>query len=222
MKLWRLSDPCDYRYGRAGRVGGTWQKGEYMERRRALAIVWLPDSDAVGDFTWPGLDTDVVVTDRVGAALADVQIEGYELKPVEMAEDSEAAVRRSRKPRVRLPYSGPPLWDLWVTAWTRIDRKRSTVAATRTADGSETFELRGVQRRESSWDKERRVLVKRMHPRVEGQGLFVPPIRGFFRVSEFPAWIFCTDDIKDLIEDHCFTNVSFLEMGDVLEPDGSR
>jgi hypothetical protein len=39
---------------------------------------------------------------------------------------------------------------------------------------------------------------------------------GIFRVAEFPGWILCTDEVKQLIESHGFTNVSFLEMGEVL------
>ena len=65
MKLWRFADPFDYHFARAGRVGGTWQEGEYRFRRKAIVIEWEPDSDVVGDFTWPGLDTDVVVTAQV-------------------------------------------------------------------------------------------------------------------------------------------------------------
>ena len=97
-----------------------------------------------------------------------------------------------------------------------MDHARSTTVDFVRRDGSRDFELVGVQRRELDWDPRRNELVKIVHPRVEGQGLFVPPIRGIFRVRECPAWIFCTDDVKRLIEEHGFTHVSFLEMGDVL------
>jgi hypothetical protein len=45
----------------------------------------------------------------------------------------------------------------------------------------------------------------------------VPSARGIFRVEELPGCILGTDDVKRLIEEHGFTNVSFLEMGDTLE-----
>jgi hypothetical protein len=77
MKFWRFSDPSDYRYARAVRHGGTWQEGEPWRRAKPLAIVWLPDSDVVGDFTWPGLDTDIVITDRVGIALKQAVVTGF-------------------------------------------------------------------------------------------------------------------------------------------------
>lgn len=213
MKLWRFTDPCDYRFARAGRVGGTWQDGEYKIRGRNILINWEPDSDIVGDFTWPGLDTDLVVTDRVGKVLQESGVEGFELRPVEM---QETAKRRSKKLRVRLPFEGPPLWDLWVTAWTVADRELSTIHEVVRDDGSRQFELVGAQRREKIWNQQRMELVSVLHPRVEGQGLFVREMRGVFRVEEFPTWVFCTDDVKVLIENHDFTNVSFLEVGEVL------
>lgn len=217
MKIWKLSEPFDYRFARAGRTGGTWQDGEYRERRRPLTIEWEPDSDVVGDFTWPGLNTDIVVADSVGKALSNANVPGFELRQLNMQENSERSKRRSKKPMVKLPYHGPQLWDFWVTAWTRLDRERSTVTEERRPDGSSTYTVSGVQHEEIAWDEQRMELVKRMLPRVEGDGIFVPPIRGLFRVEEVPAWVFCTDDVKRLIEEHGFTNVCFIEMGDTLE-----
>lgn len=216
MKLWRFSDPSDYRYARAGRHGGTWQEGEPWRRAKPLSIVWLPDSDVVGDFTWPGFDTDIAITERVGKTFHEAEVAGFELAPVEMVENSEASKRASKKPRVKLPYAGPQLWDLWVTAWAELDRERSTVKLIgKQPDGTEQYEVAGVERREAIWNQQRMDLVKTRHPRIEGQGLFVRSDTGVFRIAEFPGWIFCTDEVKQLIESHDFTNVSFLEMGDV-------
>ncbi len=117
---------------------------------------------------------------------------------------------------VRLPYSGPQLRELWVTAWTSLDPLRSTVTQVENCDGSRHFDVSGVQRREKTWDQERAELVTVIHPRIEGEGIIVPRMRGIFRIREFPTWVFCTDDVKRLIEEHEFTNVSFLEMGEVL------
>lgn len=214
MKLWRFSDPSA-EYARAGRHGGTWQEGEPSRRVKPLTIEWLPDSDVVGDFTWPGLDTDIVITDRVGKALKEAGVTGFDLAPVEMVENSEGSKHAS--PQVKLPYVGPQLWDLWVTAWSKLDRERSTVEVVgKQPDGTEQYEVSGVERREAIWDQERMELVKKRHPRIEGHGLFVRAETRILRVAEFPGWILCTDDVKELIERHSFTNVSFLEMGDVL------
>ena len=94
---------------------------------------------------------------------------------------------------------------------------RSTVTEVKKEDGVQHFEVSGVQHLEQIWDQERAELVTVLHPRVEGKGVIVPQAQGIFRVREFPAWVFCTDDVKRLIEEHGFTNVSFLEMGDTLE-----
>lgn len=216
MKLWRLSEPFDPRFARAVRVGGTWQEGEYKTRNGTLTVEWEPDSDVIGDFTWPGFDTDIVIGDRVGEVLREAGVTGFELRPVQMRENSEPAKRRSRKPRVRLPYQGPQLWDFWITAWAHADRDQSTIREVKRGDGSVDLELVGAQRREKTWDQQRMELVSALHPRIAGQGLFVPRMHGVFRVEEFPAWVFCSDDVKRLIEEHGFTNVSFLEMGELL------
>src|SRR5690606_20472425 len=146
------------------------------------------------NFTWPGLNTDIVITDPVAKMLEAAGVTGFELGTVEMVESSNATKRASRKKQVRLPYTGPQLWDLWVTAWTPIDRERSTVTAIRREDDSEFYEMSGVQRVEATWDQQQMELVTTTHPRIEGQGLFVPFIRGIFRVEEFPGCILCTDD----------------------------
>jgi hypothetical protein len=217
MKVWRFSDPSDYGYARAGRHGGTWQEGEPWRRAKPLAIEWLPDSNVVGDFTWPGLDTDIVITDRVGQALKEAGVTGFELGLVEMVSNPKGSKRASTRPRVNLPYVGPQLWDLWVTAWAELDRERSTVKLVRTQpDGPERYEVCGVERREVIWDQGRLELVKKWQPRIEGQGVFARTGTGIFRIAEFPAWIFCTDEVKQIIESREFTNVSFLQMGDAL------
>ncbi len=217
MKIWKLSEPFDHRFARASRVGGTWQEGEYKERRRPLTVEWKPDSDVVGDFTWPGLGADVVVSDRVAEALRKANVEGYELREVHMRLDSGPVKRASRKPTVKLPYEGPQLRDLWVTKWIHLNLARSTVIEERRADGTVTYKVSGVERDDATWDQQRKELIRRRHPRADGGGLFVPAVQGVFRVEEVPAWVFCTDDVKVVIEQHGFTNVSFLEMGDVLE-----
>jgi hypothetical protein len=37
-----------------------------------------------------------------------------------------------------------------------------------------------------------------------------------FCIHEAPAWILCTDSVKLFIQEKQFTNVGFLEVGDVL------
>jgi hypothetical protein len=179
-------------------------------------IEWEPGSDVIGDFVWPGFDTDIVIKDRVAKVLEEAGVAGFELAPVQMVENSEKSKRISKRPHVKLPYLGPPLWDLWVIAWAELDRERSSVKLTQSKpDGTEQLEVTGVERREAMWDKERMELVTWKQPRIDGQGLYVRSDAGVFRLAQFPGWIFCADAVKQLIESHDFSNVSFLEMGDV-------
>ena len=212
MKVWRFTDPCDDRFARVSRVGGMWQEGEYFERRNPIIIEWEPGSDTMGDFSWPGLATEILITGCVGQVLSSAQTQGFELRPVK----TEAVAHRSRKPIVSPPYP-TGLFDLWVTNWTSIDLERSTAIGTPGNGGIVNYEVSGVQRIEKVWDGEAMELVTHIHPRVDGHGLYVPSVRGVFRIKQFPAWVFCTDNVKCLIEEHGFTNTAFLEMGDVLE-----
>jgi hypothetical protein len=215
MKLWRFSDPGDFQYARASRRG-SWE-GSPPRRVTPLVIEWEPDSDVIGDFSWPGFDSDIIVTERVVMTMKEAAITGFELAPVEMVENSERAKRTSRRTRVKLPYVGPRIWELWVTEWAQLDRERSALTVTQIR-GAERYEASGVEYQEAVWDPQRMALFKKRHPRLHGQGLYVRAGTAVFRIPEFPAWVFCTDDVKKLIERHRFTNVSFLEMGDVLDP----
>jgi hypothetical protein len=170
---------------------------------------WEPGSDLVGDFTWPGFDSEIVVTGKVVQALRAGMVGGFEPGPVNIV----GGVRRpgSRQKQVALPYTGPAIWELWVTTWKNLDPRRSTIEK---EHGTGVDKLVGAESVQAVWDAQRGELVKRRHPRLAGHGLFVPFADGIFRVVEFPAWILCTDDVKRVVEGHAFTNVSFLEMGE--------
>jgi hypothetical protein len=70
------------------------------------------------------------------------------------------------------------------------------------------------------YDADKGILVRDLQPRVPGKGLFVAasdvkdaPI---FRTEEFTRAVWCTDEVKSFIEREGFTNVDFLEYGDVV------
>ena len=108
-------------------------------------MVWEPGSGEVGDFTWPGFDSEVVVTGNVLEALN--QFQGFEPGQVKIVEDADAPKRAKR---VRLPYNGPPLHELWVTARIGMDRQRSSAELENECAEceAERWELYGVER----WD----------------------------------------------------------------------
>ena len=57
-------------------------------------------------------------------------------------------------------------------------------------------------------------------PRQPGKGIFVREAdlggADFFEVVEFPSRVLCTDRAKCFIEEQEFTNVTFLEVGDLI------
>ena len=214
MILWRFTDPSLYdQYARAGRRG-TWI-GTPSERVPPLIIEWERDSDVVGDFTWPGFDDDIMVTDRVGRFLLDSGVKGFELKPVKMIQTAKPPKTRSRIPRIWLPYKGPKLWDLWPTCWEVLDFVRSSLRWYKRRNGTKDFKVVGVELFYSRYSIDKGVRTVCRRKRTPGKGLFVTAKRGIFRIKECPAWIFCSNDVKELIESQKFTNVTFLEMGDM-------
>ena len=180
-------------------------------------MVWEPGSDVVGDFTWPGFDSEVVATDTVLEVLD--QFEGFEPGPLEIVEDPDAPKRGKR---VQLPYEGPPLHELWVTTVVGMDRGRSSAELEHACleCGAERWELYGVERWDSHFDQDLKRLVRFKTDRLPDAGIYVSEAdlagAGIFRVEEFAAWVFCTDPVRELIEKEGFSNVSFLEMGETF------
>jgi hypothetical protein len=180
----------------------------------------MPGSDIVGDFTRVGL-SDLVVTGRVIDAFSRNEVQGFSPQPVEMVEEDRWDELSG--PRVQLPYQGPALVDVGVTAWPPLDRGRSSVTLVSRCDfcGSERWHADGVEDWSSRWDNESARLVRRHTPRTPGMGIFVDESSladaSIFRVHEFPSWIFVTDWLKNLVESEEFTNISFDEIGESIE-----
>lgn len=96
----------------------------------------------VGDFVWPGFDSEVVAADHVFAAL-ESSFAGFERGPIEMVDEPD--LDRDGQPRVSLPYEGPALYELWTTAWASADVERSTMRMERRCGtcGTEFWEVDG-------------------------------------------------------------------------------
>ena len=133
----------------------------------------------------------------------------------------EESVRASSgRAHVRLPYVGPALTELWVTAWVHADPVRSSGELVRRCGTCETefWELSGAERWDSRLDSERRNSVRTKTTRLPNAGLFVrsADLSGdsLFRVFEFPGWVLCTDPVREFVTQRGFSNVEFLEMGE--------
>jgi hypothetical protein len=234
MKLFRFHNPQDRCFARAGRLG-TWfpdpgpgvcpECGASQQTRvLPLVIEWLPGSETVGDFVWPG--GEVVVSQRVREML-EGRFQGFEFQTVEMRQDPKlkrpTRITRRTQPRVWLPYNGPSLYELVVTAWVHADLERSTIRLVRACStcGYRAYEVEGVEKDASQWDPTQRGLAKVQSPRQSGRGIFVPErdLRGadVFQVFECPGWVLCTNSARTLVETCGFSNVSFLEVGCVFD-----
>jgi len=184
-------------------------------------LEWEPGPDLVGDFTWPGFGDDVVVADHVLTALRE-RFSGFEPGSVEMVQDPKLKRTTRGHRRVWLPYEGPALHELWVTAWAHVDRERSSIELERrcgTCD-REFWELYGVEQWEADYYENEEDFVRGRTERLPRAGLFVPKddLAGadIFRIYKFPGWIFCTESVRRFVEEEGFSNVAFLEMGDIV------
>ena len=193
--LFHFHDPDNYQFASAGRRG-TWypspgpglcpECGASRQKRiPPLILVWYPDSDQIGDFVWPGMDDEVVVAERVRIAL-EGRFRGFDFQPIVMRQDPKLKrpqrITKRTKPRVWLPYEGPPLWDMWVTAWCHLNLERSgeTLEKECSTCGEKfykgpPFEERYLVVDSASWD---------------GSDIF--------HIYEYPRWIFCTEQVKQV------------------------
>jgi len=235
MRVWRLSKPIDTRFASASRLG-TWEpkantsvcpEGTATRQKRVspLIIEWDPGSDIIGDFVWPGFDDELVVTEQVFKSLSSC-FRGFKQRTVAMYQNPKLnrpkRVNKRTRPRVWLPYQGPVLHDLWVASWAHVDLTSSSVRQIKKCSqcGYEAFEVDGIEKRSSRWDKARRESIKIHQRRMPGKGLFIAEgdLEGadLFRVHEFPGWILCTDRLRKFICHQGFSNIEFLDVGDVV------
>ena len=128
---------------------------------------------------------------------------------------------RRAKPRVWLPYEGPKFVELVVEHRVHILAESTTIVVRRCDYcGRELRNLDGVEIKQHRWSPEIMDLVPDLVPRVPGRGIFVSSsdvgAAGMFRTHEFSHPIFCTDEVKALLQSANFTNLDFLECGDIV------
>jgi len=200
-----LRDPRDPVYAEAI-VTGTWIRGGLCPECGAgtsklvspTVIEWQPGSDVLGDFTWAAFGSTAIVTERVRRQLEETF--RCTFRNVKM-QQSPRLKRPSRltsrtKPRVWLPYTGPPLYELVTVGTARLDRAHSNWVLKDVCStcGNESWRIPTVGRIT--------IIDKRTWT---GDDLF--------RLAEAPGWILTTRAFRNFVESHGFTNVSFLEEG---------
>lgn len=225
MKIWVMSDPAKYEtFARATRFD-MWSdlRIDSEGKVEPLIMEWEVDSDHIGDFTWPSLDKDIVVTEKVGKTLIE-HFSGFILGAVEMVQNvssKKITIEKKRgKRRVVLPYTGPRLFNLYVTKWIDMDSNKSSFTVTSEDSGSKTYNIYGLEKIEAKYDKINKKTIYSRSPRIPGKGIYInsSDLNGvdIFRIRQVPASIFCTDKVKMFIEKEKFSNIHFLEMGNIF------
>ncbi len=232
MKLYELYDPVDLSCARVALVGEPGYKkceacGYIIEYPKPLkrVVEWLEGSDRICSFVWPArLVAEVLVVEAVRRVMEG---KGVEFIPVEFYQDPKLKqpkrMTKRTKPRVWLPYQGPPLWDLWISTWVHADRERSSLRMRSRCPvcGHEVYEVEGIEELTHRYDLQQKKLIEIHVPREAGKGIFVhrsdlPNGVELFRVHEQPGRILCTERIKDELERHGFENVLYLEVGEII------
>jgi hypothetical protein len=227
MILWAPQDPYDETYATASIRGTVVRSTEpcaechetTVKRVQPLVIEWQKGSDLIGDFTFPSAgSSDIMITERVAQDL-QARFKAFEPGPVEMVAE-QPVPRRARI--VRLPYAGPPLRDLWVTAWSHLDLQRSSISLRKDCGtcGTKRWMLDGTEVTDRGYDPKRDEVWAKRVPRKPGMGALVraKELEGvdIFHLVEFPGWIVFTDRVRDFILERGYTNVSFREIGETF------
>ncbi len=230
MKIWKIEEPLQTSYAQCWLRSPPLLKsspckacdfGNTYEKPSPLAFEWEVGSNKIGDFVWPGGGRTAVV-ERVIEVLSE-RVPYVKAGAIEMVQDSRLKRPKNPlrgKPRVWLPYSGPPLMELVVGHQAPILPETTTVVMDRCATcGRENRHLTGVEIKQHRWSQEIEDLVPRYVPRTPGQGVFVSKSdvgHGIFRANMIVPGILCTDEVKAVIEGAKLTNIDFLEYGDVV------
>ena len=101
-----------------------------------------------------------------------------------------------------------------------MERSSISIRKSCSTCGRVDYEVTGIAHRDSSINLKTGDYRQFLIPRKHNRGVYVHgnDLRGadFFEVVEFPGRVLCTDRAKRFIEEQRFTNVAFLEVGDVI------
>lgn len=209
MKLYHFNSPNNYNFAQATHIG-TWYPSETkicpecqtsrQTRISPLVIEWEAGSEIIGDFVWPGLNTDLVVVQKVKEAF-EMNFREIVFGPVEFWQNPKLK-RPTRntsrsKTRIWLPYDGPMLWDILPTNWCHLDHPQSRVSIEK-----ECSRCGKIIYNTPPWHQ--RHLVVDLET-WNGEDIF--------HIYEYSGAIFCTEPVKEFVIQTGFTNVGFLEDG---------
>lgn len=212
VKLYHFRNPQNFVFAQAGSRGTWFPTGvkicpecnsSRQKRVSPLILEWEPGSDVVGDFAYLSGD-EVVVTQKVKDALEkrfrEVKFGAVKFWQEKKLHRPQKITRRS-KPRIWLPYDGPTLWNVIPTKWCHLDYEKSKVSILKEcATCGKTIYVH------PSWP-ERHLVIDTTTWNGED----------IFHVYEYSGGIFCTQRAKEYVEMAGFTNVAFLEDGEIFD-----
>lgn len=231
MRLYTITNPVDLECAYVVPIGeiGYTKCGECnsytsFPKPAKRIVEWAEGSSQICSFVWTSrLIAEVLVTHDVREALRDT---GAMFLPVEFYQDSQLKrpekIAKRSKPRVWLPYDGPPLFSLWATKWVNVDLDRSSIRLVHTCRscGLRKYTPEGIEVRKKRWDAARKCLVQVNTPRVEGMGVYVHQQNlhtdGIFRLYQLPGLLFCSERVKETIMAKRFSNVQMMEVGETF------
>jgi hypothetical protein len=172
-----------------------------QERIDPLVIEWETRSREIGDFVWPALDSELVVTQRV-KDIFDVNFPELEYSLVEFWQNPRTKVppkHAGRSTGVGIPHEDPLLWAVRPIKWCHVDHEKSNIKIKFTCSTCKKvfFDVPNLSENHLVLDTNTRGL------------------ENIFHIYEYSGAIFCTDRVKDLVEKNNFTNVRFVEDGEI-------
>lgn len=182
---------------------------------RHIDVEWADGSDVIGDFVF-ALMGPIVVKSEIADELLQ-RFRGFVKGELRMPDHPNlrkpTRVTKRTPKRVWLPYEGPELCYIKITKDVPL-LPLSTVNVESICDecGSIVYEsFEGIERHDS-----------REHvARTPGKGFFFDEDAvgdsDFFR-PEFTGFTLCTDTARQFMLDRGYTNVEFLEVGDIIPP----
>ena len=217
MKIWSLDDPENHYYAGAETLGAFQQpQPKYGRGVRVspLIIRWDGHAKVAGDFTFPTMN-DVMTKRTVGEELLQAKLKGFELGPVEVRN------RDGKTPRRVLPTGlAHEFAEIVIKKIVPLEKTQSKYT-TELNRGKIYYKMPGLAHTKlETWNPETGRMDEIYVPREKGKGFFVPEdiLDGcdLFRVSEFEGRSLCTDRFRDYVLKRGYTNVSFLEVGDII------
>lgn len=219
--LWALEEADDPAYARVT-FEATWPKTFGEEFILPRVIEWEPGADQIGDFVSV---TGALILRRELAEELQKQFGGFEIETIGMHQRKglKAPTRQNRrtKPRVWLPYDGPPLCVLRVTQGVVADAEKSTLKYCGHDElVGEIYDLQGVGYYISNNDKYSLTSPNAYFLRTNNNGIFVPKSQisksGLIFCKGIKGKFICTDDFRKYIQKKNYSNILFSEIGEAF------